>query len=192
MASYGYKPVDKLFRDINSAVPGASSTQVLVDGSLRVNYPTDLDAYSKDNLDKILADLGYVALAADSAVQLTSVKLTDQTLALEADWTTLGGCVIAASKFSADLSKVFGQLVGQILTVDGDAEIQLVETQDRVDVVLATAKINSQNEWLDFTTDTTVELRLGQSSFRLDGRLGTASSAKVQFASLALMEIASG
>lgn len=190
MPAYAYKPADRLLRDIESAVPGVTSTQTLSDGSLRVNYPADLSPYSKDVLDQLLMEQGYIAVPSDSSVQLTSIKLVDGA-GVDVDWTALGGGLLDPSAFTKDASMVFGRLVGQMLTFDGAVELRLIESQGKIDVEVLTATLDTAGEWEDFTLDTTVELRLGQSVFRVEARFNTASAAKVQFVSLALLEVSS-
>lgn len=73
MAYYGYKREMGMKRDIDSAVPGVTNVFLLSDGTLRVDFADDLDAYRKGCLDDIMASRGYSPISEPTDVLLESV-----------------------------------------------------------------------------------------------------------------------
>lgn len=111
----------------------------------------------------------------------------------ESSWQVLGGVVTNIGYFVGDTSQVIGRLVGGSKVVGtADSEIRLVENDGNSDVVMHTTTWvlppGDENVWgnIIFTTD--IVPRSGPCTYRLEGKLVNADSAKVRFVSLSMLQ----
>jgi hypothetical protein len=105
------------------------------------------------------------------------------------DWAELGGVVTNPSAFYLDLPTLLGQVLGLVKATGAGAEIRIVERDDAgVEVVMGQWAITPSADWITTRYYTWVPPRGGDHLYRLDGKLGAATSAALRYPSLVLLE----
>jgi hypothetical protein len=105
------------------------------------------------------------------------------------DWQELGGVVTNPSAFYLNLPTLLGQVVGLVKAVGVGAEIRIVERNDAgVEIVMGQWAITPSADWVTTRYYTTVPPRAGDHLYRLDGKLGAATSVALRYPSLVLLE----
>jgi hypothetical protein len=125
------------------------------------------------------------------AVFVSSSKVVSGEKAIQStSWETLGGVVTSPSYFVPDLSEVFARIVGSAKTTGGTIELRFVEENGSGDTVLHSSAwevSDTSGAWAPISFTTNVAPTEGTYAYRLDGKLGTASSASVRFMSASLL-----
>jgi hypothetical protein len=107
---------------------------------------------------------------------------------LSADWTDLGGVVTTPQFFCRDLTRLFGRVVGEYRSVGDGAQIRIVEDGARIMSPEGDLP-DSGGVWaLIPGLSTDVPSLSGQHSYRVQGRLRSATSGSIRFTSISLIE----
>lgn len=109
-----------------------------------------------------------------------------------ADWEDLAGVITTPEFFMYDLTKALGRIVGDYQAAGSGVELRVVEQKaGDADVVIAGPKVlvDSAGAWAMVSFSTTAAPRTGQNRFVLQGRLNGATSAKIRYTSMSLLEL---
>ena len=155
----------------------------------RLTFAKDLSNEEKIALDGYMQDAGYAPVSTASPLFHASTTVTSEEVAiLSTDWTDLGGVVTTPQFFCRDLARLFGRVVGEYRSVEDGAQIRIVE--DEVRIMSPEMDLPSTGDvWTLMPGLTTDQPSLsGQHSYRIQGRLGSATTAAIRFTSISLIE----
>lgn len=183
--------------DIPAKVAGGTGLSPLIVAALSVIetsfvFPSVLDENQKASLDEFMSNRGYSfwRQTQGEAIFHANASITNNAKTITGNtWQTLGGAVTNASFFAGHFAKLFGQVVGSVNTTDALGELRVVETDDAgVEVVLgAWALANTNGAWKMQRLATTVLPRVGDMTYRLEGKTAGADF-QMRFTSLVLLE----
>jgi len=155
----------------------------------RLTFTTDLSGEEKIALDGYMQDAGYAPVSTAPALFHASTTVTsEEVVILSADWTDLGGVVTTPQFFCRDLTRLFGRVVGEYRSVGDGAQIRIVEDGARIMSPEGDLP-DSGGVWaLIPGLSTDVPSLSGQHSYRVQGRLRSATSGSIRFTSISLIE----
>ena len=126
--------------------------------------------------------------AASKLVEHAEVAITADTT-----WQVLGGTVTSPSFFVDQMGSILGRIVGGIRTVGATVELRVVEVaDDGSEVVMrvpAFIAADTGDVWKKFEFTTNVVPRENDNTYRLEARLNGATSARVRYTSVTLLEL---
>lgn len=177
--------------EASSIVTGLCDVTVKGD-SVSICFDSSLSGADETTLDGLIA--AHQGNPTTEAVFHASSKLVEDEKNITSDQTfeCVGGSVTSPSFFSSNLAACFGRCIGEVF-VDGTGfEMQITETNDADTEdknVSAFAVADTGGVWKRFKFSTDVLIRTGENTYKLEGRLNGAASAKVRFVSLSLLEV---
>jgi hypothetical protein len=148
-------------------------------------FPTDLTGGEETALDALVA-------AHDGApptkvrFHASSTILHDEANITESDWTTIGGVVTTPEFFCPTVACLKARIIGSYNTNGTGAELRIVE--DGTTVLGSFELPDSSQAWAQMQWFTTTPPTSGTHEYTIEGKLGTATSAKVRFVSMSLLE----
>lgn len=151
-------------------------------------FEADLSGSEETALDAIVA--AHTGVIYDIKFHATS-KLVDDAIDITGttEWQVLGGVVTNIEFFVHDLTMARGRIVGSAKTEGTGATLQLVEVSGTTETVVASFDLpDTSGEWqpIKFSTSSPGS---GDLTFRLEGKLGGATSAALRFTSSSLLEL---
>jgi hypothetical protein len=163
------------------------------DGKCEIFFASAIANGEKTALDQVCAaHIGPVVITLGASSKLVNAS----TNIVDVDWGQVGGVVTNPQFFSADLTKIFGRLVGSIKTGGAGVELRLLEQKEgaaNVAMSAAFAVPDTGGNWAPFGFSSNVSPRdagiTDGNTYLLQGRLNAAPSASIRFTSLSLMLI---
>ena len=104
----------------------------------------------------------------------------------EADWAVIGGVVTTPSFFCPTVACLKARMVGSYNTDGGGAELRIVE--DGTTILGGFVMSDSSQAWAQMQWFTTTAPSTGTHEYTIEARLNGATSAKVRFVSMSLLE----
>lgn len=142
-----------------------------------------------DAVDAVVQMHSGQKLPSVSFVASTKLVETSRNITSNA-WELMGGVVTSPVFFDADLEHLVGRVVGEF-EADGEIELRLVEKKGGVDRVMCSSPwtLGPATPAEPFQVNTDTPPQVGENSYRLEGRLTTATAAKLYFTSLTLLKV---
>jgi len=116
-------------------------------------------------------------------------KVVDEPAALTSQWTDLGGVRTSVGFFLTDANTAVGRIVGDCKSEGVGAKLRLVKSNDDTPISAEFLIPDTSGSWAAFEFQTNAPPDLASQVYKLQGNVGTATSAEVRFASLSLLQI---
>jgi hypothetical protein len=159
--------------------PGAPATCVVV-------FAAELASAEKTALDALVAAHSAAPVTCPIfRASSTLVELEKEIVAV-GGFEVLAGVVTTPDFFSKNLAALVSRIVGEYRAVGTGAELRVVEDDG---TVLGTFSLVPAADWTKMQWYTSTAPSAGTHHYTLEGRLNTATSAKVRFVSMSLLEM---
>ncbi len=169
-----------------SALPVCNACSFEGDGVDMV-FVSVLTAPEVTTLDGVVASVDTTP-----SVALTFIapsKVVSNPVALVAGWQDLGGVRTSIGFFVTNAAQAVGRIVGDCKTLGAGAKLRLVMSNDDTPISSEYTIPDTGALWGSFEFQTNAPPDLASQVYKLQGTLGTATSAEVRFVSMSLLQV---
>jgi hypothetical protein len=159
------------------------------DGSVDLYHETEPTTSEKTTLDSLIAS--HDGQPFPKFRYLAPTKLVDNEINVteNTNWQDLGAIVTTLGGFISDVSKAWGRVVGDVKTDGSGAELRVIRESDGAVLMAAAHSVGDTSAaWVHAQFWVTQNQPADTDCFILQGRLNGATSFKVRYMSMSLLE----
>ena len=170
----------------DGTLPSCTSCGFSGDG-VNLVFVSALTGAQSTTLDAIVSTVDTTASITPTFIAPS--KLVNSPIALTAGWTDLGGVRTSIGFFLTDAAQAVGQIGGDIKTVGTGAKLRIVKSESNNPISAEFDIPATADAWQGFGFQTNAPPDLASQVYKLQGDLGTATSAEIRFVSMSLIQI---
>jgi hypothetical protein len=152
----------------------------------QIRFAAELDAAQKAALDAVVAAHSGAAVPTPVFRASSTLVGTEQEIVAVGGFEVLAGVVTTPDFFSSNLAALVSRIVGEFKAVGSGAELRVVEDDG---TVLGNFALDPAADWTKMQWFTSTAPSSGTHHYTLEGRLNGATSARVRYVSMTLLEM---